>query len=410
MLGRSPIAARFASNALRQAVGAGLFLFTTLLLTRSMGAAGYASYFANWNAANLVAAGVAFGLYNEIIRRLASGQSRQVVVRALWSPHLGQLISLLLISWLVARYMHFDGWLLVLFAGSVTFGNLLTAIALGCDRFEVFMTGELSQNVSLFVLTALVQPSDPHTVGLLFVLATGVKGTIYLARARTFGRSRGAAIDRKEAFAQPVMDYAKLAYTHSILAQLTFRGFYVVTGLVISPSVMQEIAVPWSFCDRALLVAQGVTQLLYPKILAKAVSLRARFIANLATTVGFAGAVAVMVLAWTVVNSHKGLAAGKPVFFALVICIAFLPHVVRLLKMNEALAEYHFRALFISHLIAGCALVAVTGLGLALHFDNGWFPVALISIVSLLALVPFYLPWLTGAETIPATGRESAET
>ena len=43
--GSSGLVARFASNALRQAIGAGLFFATTLLLSHALGIAGYGEYF-----------------------------------------------------------------------------------------------------------------------------------------------------------------------------------------------------------------------------------------------------------------------------------------------------------------------------------------------------------------------------
>jgi hypothetical protein len=386
---RNPLIARFVSNGIRQALGAGLFLATTLVLTKSLGTASYAVYFANWNAANLVAAGVAFGLYNEIIRRLAAGETRPQLLSSLWPLQLCQVAALVVVSWLVAIFLHYQGWLIFLFAASMTLGNLLTAIALGRDRFEVFMSGELAQNASLFAFTAAVQPQSPFAVALLYVASTAVKASIYLFRYKTFRAS--AVTATTEPFARPTTDYAARAYTHSLLLIATFRGFFMATGAVISPQSLAQIAVPWSFCDRALLVAQGVTQLLYPKILANAVSQRARRVISLGTVGGFSAAVAGMVGIWTVINLHKTPASAASLQFAFLICLAFIPHVVRLLKMNEALAEYRFRSLFTSHLVAGLTFAVVAGAGWALPFDSRWFPVGLVALVSLAGLLPFYL-------------------
>lgn len=391
------LAGRFASNAARQVIGAGLFFATTLLLTRGLGAAGYADYFLNWNLAQILVSVVSFGIYNDTVRRLATGEPSPRVIRGMLLPHALQIGLLALAGFLIARFSRYDGMLLLALAASATFGTLLTAVSLGRDAFRTFAIGELLHNVVLLVLVALVMPATARAVGYLYVGAALSKLVFYawsLPREVASIEARRASGEQAATTARLPeaggAGYALYAYGHSLLQILTFRGFVLASGHLLPPGGMDQLAVVWSFCDRALTLVQGVNQILYPRLIAGAVSAKLRAALNLVTSAAYVGAVLGMTALWALL-AHFGLAAPlRADYSAYALCIAFVPHVMRLLKMTEALAESRFAALYGSHALTLVGFGLAGAAMLATHETALWQPAVLIFVASSLGLLAFY--------------------
>lgn len=389
--GSSGLVARFASNALRQAVGAGLFFATTLLLSHGLGMAGYGRYFVNWNLAQILVAAVSFGLYNDTIRRLAQGEPPRGVLRGLIVPHMIQLAALAITALLLWRYSNYDAKLVFLIAAATTSGTLLTAISLGLDAFRVFAVGELLNNLALLALVAIWMPGSPGQLGWLYVAATSVKLLYYLGGLRpghwsaypdgTQGRCATVGEGRR---------YALLAYGHSVLQITTFRGFVLASGFLLPPGGMGQLAVIWALCDRALTLVQGINQILYPRLMMATVSAGFRLWTNVSTSAAYVATVAALVLSCIVLGRLGVITNLRIEYPALLLCVALVPHVVRLLKMTEALAESRFVDLFASHAIA----VVTSGIAFVffvqLNITGLWVPPALIFIASSVGLVALY--------------------
>ncbi|MEC5387832.1 hypothetical protein VVD49_19020 [Uliginosibacterium sp. H3] len=389
------LAGRFVSNAMRQVIGAGLFFATTLLLTRGLGSAGYAEYFLNWNLAQILVPVVSFGLYNDVVRRLATGEAAPQVIRKMLAPHALQLALLSLAAFVIAQLSHYDSWLVLMIAATATFGTLLTAVSLGRDAFRTFALGELLHNIVLLVLVAIVVPHSARVVGYLYVGAAFAKLLLYLyclPREVSLGGQASTIADGDSSAARATgRSYALRAYGHSLLQILSFRGFVLASGYLLPPGGMASLAIIWSFCDRALTLVQGVNQILYPRLIAGTVSQRMRTWMNVITSAGYVLAVLGMLILW-VILARFGLAAPlRADYSAYALCIAFVPHVLRLLKMTEALAESRFTALFSSHALTMLGF-AIAGISmLAMHTDSPWQPAVLIFVASSLGLPAFYL-------------------
>ncbi|HSD39955.1 MAG TPA: hypothetical protein VLC92_20815 [Rhodocyclaceae bacterium] len=397
------LAGRFASNAMRQVLGAGLFFATTLLLTRGLGSAGYATFFLNWNLAQILVSVVSFGLYNDIVRRLATGEPAPKVIRQMLMPHALQLALLAIAALVIAQLSDYDGVLLLMLAATATFGTLLTGVSLGRDAFRTFALGELLHNVVLLVLVAIVMPNGARDVGYLYVGAALAKLLFYfysLPRnvagaatdvAQSPAREDATDISGSTSTRSIGSSYALRAYGHSLLQILSFRGFVLASGYLLPPGGMASLAIIWSFCDRALTLVQGVNQILYPRLIAGSVSQRMRTWMNVITSAAYVLAVLGMLLLW-VILARFGLAAPLRVdYSAFALCIAFVPHVVRLLKMTEALAESRFTALFSSHAMTMLGFAIAGAFMLMMHTDSPWQPAVLIFIASSLGLPAFYL-------------------
>jgi hypothetical protein len=137
---------------------------------------------------------------------------------------------------------------------------------------------------------------------------------------------------------------------------------------------------------------QGVNQVFYPKLMSGGLSRRARFWIKTLTVALFAVVALGMIFLWAMFSLWKGIDIGGIAWLSAGICFAFVPYVVRLLKMTEALAEYRFRSLFNSHAVAAISLVLVTAAAIGAQVQTVWFPVALIMVVSLAGLPSLYKP------------------
>lgn len=387
---------RFAANGTRQALAAAFFFATTLLLNSSLTAKGYTAYFVNWNVAGLVSAVVSFGLYNEVIRRLVLGHNLRQLLHALRLPLAAQLVGLALLSWLIGRFSNYDGVLIFFIAGSTAIGNVATAVALGRDHFQGFLQSEFAQSLGFLLLVAALLPHDPRLIGYLYVAALGIKIAVYGLSRKQAGELHRPASLLADATQPKPRDHLINAYANSLLQIATLRGFFIVTGWVISTSQLERIAVAWAFCDRAVMVVQGVNQVFYPKLMRGGISKRARRWVKTLTVTVFAAVALGMIFLWALFSLWKGVDISGVVWLSAGICLAFIPYVVRLLKMTEALAEYRFRSLFISHMVAVVTLVLVTTAAISAHLQTVWFPVALILVVSLAGLPPLYkTPYIT---------------
>jgi hypothetical protein len=384
------LSGRFASNAARQALGAALFFATTLLLSSSLGAGGYATFFRNWNAGNLIAGVTEFGLFADIIRRFVLGESGRQVVRALWRRQALQFAAVAAGSWLASRFSDYDALFIFTVACSVAVGNVLAATALGRDLFRTFMVGELTHNCAFFLLVAAVAPLEPRTAGYLIAAAVVVKAIAY-ALLRGEAHARGQALEAaKPPPTSLVPGYAGRAYIHSLALMGTYRGFFVIIGFVLSPHNLERIALPWSLCDRALVLVQGICLVLQPRLIAGMVSKRAR---NLT----YAGTMAVFIFVALAMSGMAGIwlrtrgqRADGVLGLSMLLCLAFVPHVLRVLRLSEFAAEGRFRTVFSSHIAATLAFVGVAVLAPLLGVNGIGFAAMLVVSVSLAGLVAFH--------------------
>lgn len=383
------LAGRFASNAARQALGAALFFATTLLLSGSLGTSGYAAFFRNWNAANLVASVTEFGLFADIMRRFVLGESRSQVVRALWRRQVLQIVAIAAASALATRLSDYDGLFILTVACSVAVGNALAATGLGRDLFRTFMIGELTHNAAFFLLVAIIAPQDPRTAGYLIAAAVTVKCAAYALFRADAGREERQPPKPPPTSLAP--GYAGRAYIHSLALLGTYRGFFVIIGYVLSPQHLERIALAWSLCDRALVLVQGVSLVLQPRLIAGMVSRRAR---NLT----YAGTVTVFVVValtmtglaqlWLLKRGQAESQEGM-IGLSILLCLAFVPHVVRVLRLSEFAAEGRFRTVFSSHLAATIAFAAMAIIAPWVGFNGTGFAAALVGGVSLAGLLAF---------------------
>jgi O-antigen/teichoic acid export membrane protein len=389
--GSSGLVARFASNALRQAIGAGLFFATTLLLSHALGIAGYGEYFVNWNLAQILVAAVSFGLYNDTIRRLAHGEPPRSVLLGLIVPHLIQLAALALTALMLRRFSSYDAQLVFLIAAATTSGTLLTAVSLGLDEFRVFAIGELLNNLALLALVAIWTPESPGELGWLYVAATSVKSLFYIGSLRRgYSSAHPDATQGQCATIGDGRRYALLAYGHSLLQITTFRGLVLASGYLLPPGGMGQLAVIWAFCDRALTLVQGINQILYPRLMMASVSMGFRLWTNVSTSAAYVVTVSTLVVSCIVLGRLGVITNLRIEYPALLLCVALVPHVVRLLKMTEALAESRFTDLFASHAIAVLASSIAFVLFVQLNLTGLWVPPALIFIASSAGLVALY--------------------
>lgn len=385
----SALVSRVASNAMRQAIGAGLFFGFTFLLARALGNAGYAKYFVSWNLAQILVASVSFGLYNGTIRRLSRGEASHAVILSLIRPHIAQLLVIAVASVLLGLFAGYDGKLIFLVAAATTFGTLLTAISLGLDSFRVFAFGELLHNCVLLILVGIYMPRSPDTVGWLFIPAALAKAVYYgLTLHRSVYRS---SVGQTGAItSDDVRSYAILAYGHSLLQIATFRGFVIASGYLVPIGGMAQLAVVWSFCDRSLTLVQGINQVLYPRLMRSSVSTALRFWINAGTSAAYLITVFVLTGGYWVLSEWGYARPMELDYPGLLLCVALLPHVVRLLKMTEALALSRFRALYMSHamtIIAAAFVFAVVWRIRSFSFAG---PPMLIFIASCVGLIAFY--------------------
>lgn len=387
---------RFLLNASRQAAGAALFFLFTLSLSRWLGGAGFAAYFAAWNLALVIAAVSDLGLFTEMIRRLATGQSARTATRTLWRAYLLQALIVVAASQLAPLWGS-SALSVTCIAAAVVASNLLTAIALGKDWFGRFVVGELVMNASLLVAVVLLPPSSSEAMGWYHLGSCAAKLLCFVG----WGASRRAAGPAAPAAAplDPALPggaaRARQAkgYAHSLLDIGVYRGTYLVLAQILGPTAMATIAVAWSLCDRALLIVQGVNQVLVPKMMQAELPARVLLATRSITTLVFVAAVFGMAALWTLLQNAGYAAAANPIAWRdmALLAAAFLPLVGTQLLRAEALARERYAHLFASHAAAMVALLAAAA-GLAwLGTRDPRASAALLVVVFTAALLPLLL-------------------
>lgn len=380
---RGALFRRFASNASRQAAGAGLFFLSTLMLTRALGPNAYAVFFDHWNLANLITELTAFGIYNDLLRRLARGESTRSAVGKISLSQLAQIVSIGAAVWLATRLRNYDAVLLLWVACSVCFSTLLTAISLGKDWFRTFMMSELIQSIAFCLLVLLMAPSSPRAVGIVFALSMVAKAVTFVA-CWTIERRSSSQPAQLEAV--PPDAYAAKAYAHALLSMAGYRGIYVVVNALLPVAQIAQVALFWSLCDRALLLVKGVSQVLQPRLVLGTVSARVKLLTGVGTVIGFFFVAVAMVAAAALLDGDSRYRDALPL--GALLALAFTPHALRMLKMNEAVAEARFGDLFSSHALSLLAFVALAGSALTLGLHDSLVACWLVAGVSIAGL-PF---------------------
>jgi hypothetical protein len=149
-----------------------------------------------------------------------------------------------------------------------------------------------------------------------------------------------------------------------------------------------------------LVLVQGICLVLQPRLIAGGISERARKFTYTGTVAGFivvAVTMCTLAYAWAL---WRGTDTQSNFASSLLLCAAFAPHVLRLLRLSELAAVGRFRFVFASHVAATLAVVCVAPVAHWVGLSGIGFASVLVSSVSLAGLLALHIEpaWASSAK------------
>lgn len=354
---------RIAKNAMRQVVAAGIFFVFTWLMARELGKAGYADFFLCWSAAQLVGAAASLGGYNLIVRGLTLGLPLAQLLRRVARLAGWQLLLVVAGSAAVALLGQGPFAASVLMASAVVVGAQASAFCLGLDAFELFSVGELAQALSQLALCWALSPWGLPGIALGVFLAAALKVALVAWGLRERLRARRSEPAPAGADASAETAHALKSYAHGLVQSACLRGMPGVVASAIGAGAFAEVAALWALLDKCLAIVQGANQMIYPRLLAGALSPAKGLAINLLLCAVFLGAALVIVAGWGGWLGSGGQAALAAVVQAAPLLLLFTPLAFWLLGSTSLLSRARYVALFACHAlnVAAVALIAPIG-------------------------------------------------
>lgn len=353
---------RIAKNAARQVVAAGIFFVFTWLMARELGKAGYADFFLCWSAAQLVGAAGSLGGYNLIVRGLTLCLPVGQLLRRMARLAGWQLLFVLVGSAIVAQLGQGPFWACMLMATAVIAGAQASAFCLGLDAFELFSVGELGQALGQLALCWALSAWGLPGIALGVFLAAACKVTLVswgLRSRMQARRSQAAAID---ADASAEAGHALKSYAHGLVQSAYLRGMPGVVASAMGAGAFAEVAALWALLDKCLAIVQGANQMIYPKLLAGALSPAKGLAINLFLCAAFLGASLVITGGWGGWIGQGVEAALEAVVQAAPLLLLFTPLAFWLLGSTSLLSRGRYGALFACHALNVAAVALIVPL------------------------------------------------
>lgn len=350
---------RIAKNAVRQVAAAGIFFVFTFLMNRELGKAGYADFFLCWSAAQLVGAAASLGGYNLIVRGLALHLPFDQLLSRVGRLACAQLPLVLVGSLLAQQLQQGPFWACALMGLAVIVGAQASAFCLGFDAFELFSAGELTQSITQLLLCWALAGWGLPGIATGVLIAAMLKAALVTWGLRARVRLRRAQTDASGGQATAEAAHALKSYAHGLVQSTYLRGLPGVVAAGVGAAAFAEMASLWALLDKCLSIVQGANQMLYPKLLAGAISpLKGLFI-NVLLCVGFVVAALVIAGGWGGWTGGDQVAALQAVEGAWPLLLLFAPLAFWLLGSTTLLSRGRYGALFACHALNAVALASV---------------------------------------------------
>lgn len=370
---------RIAKNAMRQVVAAGIFFVFTWLMARELGKAGYADFFLCWSAAQLVGAAASLGGYNLIVRGLTLGLPLAQLLRRVGRLAGWQLLLVVAGSAAVALLGQGPFAASVLMASAVIVGAQASAFCLGLDAFELFSVGELSQALGQLALCWVLSPWGLPGIALGVFLAAALKAVLVGWALRGRLRARRCDAPAAGADASGETGHALKSYAHGLVQSAYLRAMPGVVASAIGAGAFAEVAALWALLDKCLAIVQGANQMIYPKLLAGALSPAKGLAINVLLCAVFLGASLVIVAGWGGWLGHGAAAALEAVLQAAPLWLVFTPLAFWLLGSTSLLSRGRYGALFACHALN----VVVVALIVPIGSWWGWVPMGVFALAGM---------------------------